>query len=151
MATWTAAATPGSVGFSSTTIGGLDPVAAPGHRLEMREIVWEPGAYATRHFHTAAIITCVQEGALGFAIQHGAATLTRGGTADAPGVPEPLPVDTEVILEPRDCIAFDQFATHTEHTGGNASEGTTILWQADLLKSGEKYTTFVDAMGTPVP
>jgi hypothetical protein len=115
------------------------------------ELTWEPGAYATRHFHPTALITCVQQGALGFILQHGAATLTRGGTADAPGSPEPLALDTEVVLEPRDCISFDEFASHMEHTGWNASEGTTVLWEARLLDPDQPFTTYVDAMGTPLP
>jgi hypothetical protein len=144
-------ATPGAVGIVGVPLGGLDPIAAPGYRLEVVELTWEPGAYATRHSHPTAFITCVQEGALGFLLHHGEATLTRGGTADEPGSPEPLEVDTEVVLEPRDCITFDEFAAHMEHTGWNASEGTTILWEARLLDPNQPFTTYVDAMGTPVP
>jgi hypothetical protein len=144
-------ATPGAVGISGVPLGGVEPVAAPGTRLEIVELTWEPGAYATRHFHPTALITCVKEGALGFVLQHGAASLTRGGTAEEPGSPEPLALDTEVVLEPRDCIAFDEFAAHMEHTGWNASEGTTVLWEARLLDPTQPFTTYVDALGTPVP
>lgn len=144
-------ATPGAVGISGVPLGGIEPSAAPGYRLEVVELTWEPGAYATRHFHPTALITCVQEGALGFNLQHGTATLTRGGTADAPGSPEPLELNTEVVLEPRDCIAFDEFATHMEHTGWNASEGTTVLWETRLLDPNQPFTTYLDEMGTPVP
>src|SRR5215218_10027981 len=144
-------ATPGAVGITGVPLGGLEPVAAPGYRLEIVELTWEPGAYATRHFHPTALITCVQDGALGFVLQHGAATLTRGGTADAPGEPEPLAVDTEVILESRDCVAFDEFASHMEHTGWNAGDGPLILWEARLLDPEQPFTTYVNEMGTPVP
>ncbi len=144
-------ATPGAVGITGIPLGGIDPSAAPGSRLEIVELTWEPGAYATRHFHPTALITCVQDGALGFVLQHGTATITRGGTADAPGDPEPLELNTEVILEPRDCIAFDEFAAHMEHTGWNASDGTTVLWEARLLDPEQPFTTYVDAMGTPAP
>ena len=144
-------ATPGAVGITGIPLGGLDPVAAPGSRFEVVELTWEPGAYATRHSHPTALITCVQEGALGFVLHHGEAMLTRGGTADAPGSPEPLELETEVVLEPRDCITFDEFASHMEHTGWNASDGTTILWEARLLDPEQPFTTYVDAMGTPVP
>jgi hypothetical protein len=144
-------ATPGAAGITGVPLGGIDPIAAPGYRFEVVEPTWEPGAYATRHFHPTALITCVQEGALGFVLEHGAATLTRGGTADAPGSPEPLQLNSEVVLEPRDCIAFDEFASHMEHTGWNASEGKTVLWEARLLDPDQPFTTYVDAMGTPVP
>jgi hypothetical protein len=144
-------ATPGAVGITGVPLGAVDPVAAPGYRLQVVELTWEPGAYATRHFHPTALITCVEEGALGFVLQHGAATLTRGGTADAPGEPEPLAVDTEVILEPRDCVAFDEFASHMEHTGWNAGDGPLILWEARLLDPEQPFTTYVNEMGTPVP
>jgi hypothetical protein len=143
-------ATPGAVGISGVPLGAVEPVAAPGYRMEIVELTWEPGAYASRHFHPTALITCVQEGALGFVLQHGAATLTRGGTADAPGSPEALELDTEVVLEPRDCIAFDEFAAHMEHTGWNASEGTTVLLEARLLDPEQPFTTYVNDMGTPV-
>ena len=144
-------ATPGAVGITGVPLGGLDPVAVPGYRFEVVELTWEPGAYATRHSHPTALITCVQEGALGFLLEHGAASVIRGGTADAPGSPEPLELDTEVILEPRDCIVFDEFASHMEHTGWNASERTTVLWEARLLDPEQPFTTYVNEMGTPVP
>lgn len=144
-------ATPGSVGFSNVALGGLDPVVAPGYRLEMRENTFAPGAYVTRHTHPTAIVVCVQSGALGFAIQAGAATVTRGGTGATPEATEPLAPGTDIVLEPRDCVAFDEYATHTEHTGWNASDGTTVVWETRLLKIGEPYTTFLDAQGTPIP
>jgi hypothetical protein len=126
-------------------------VAAPGYRLDVVELTWAPGSFATRHSHPSALITCVQEGALGFVLEHGGATLTRGGTADTPGSPEALKLNTEVILEPRDCIVFDEFAMHMEHTGWNASDGTTVLWEARLFDPAQPFTTYVDAMGTPIP
>jgi hypothetical protein len=144
-------ATPGAVGTSGVPLAAIDPAVAPGYQLVVVENTWAPGAYVTRHTHPTAIVVCVQSGALGFAIQHGAATITRGGTADAPGEPERLALNTEVVLEPRDCVAFDHFAAHTEHTGWNASDGPTVLWEARLLKVGEPFTTYVNEMGTPVP
>ena len=144
-------ATPGAVGITGVPLGAVDPVVAPGYRLQVVELTWEPGAYATRHSHPTALITCVAEGALGFILQHGEATLTRGGTADAPGEQEPLAVDTEVILEPRDCVAFDEFASHMEHTGWNAGDGPLVLWEARLLDPEQPFTTYVNEMGTPVP
>jgi hypothetical protein len=144
-------ATPGAVGTTGVPLGSIAPVAAPGYQLQVLELTWEPGAYATRHFHPTALITCVQEGALGFVLQAGAAWVTRGGTADAPGSPEPLELDAEVILEPRDCITFDEFASHMEHTGWNAGDGPLILWEARLLDPEQPFTTYVNEMGTPVP
>jgi quercetin dioxygenase-like cupin family protein len=143
-------ATPGAVGFGNVLLGGVDPAVATGYRLEMRENTFAPGAYVTRHTHPTAIIVCVQSGALGFAIQDGAATVTRGGSGTTPEGVEPLDVNTEIVLEPRDCVAFDEFAEHTEHTGWNASDETTVVWETRLLKVGEPYTTFVDEQGTPV-
>jgi len=143
-------ATPGAVGVSGIPLGGVDPVGAPGYRLEVVELTWDAGAYVTRHFHPTALITCVQEGALGFTLQHGAASVTRGGTADVPGSPELLALDTEVVLEPRDCITFDELASHMEHAGWNASDGPTVLWEARLVDPDRPFTTYVNDMGTPV-
>ncbi len=142
---------PDSVGVSGVPLGAIEPQAAPGHRLEVVELEWEPGAYAARHFHPTALITCVQEGALGFRLDAGAAFVTRGGTADAPGAPEALTPGVDVVLEPRDCITFDEFTSHMEHTGWNASDGTTILWEARLLDPAQPFTTYVDEAATPAP
>ena len=143
-------ATPGAVGIGAAPLGGIDPVAAPGYRLQVVELTWEPGAYTTRHSHPTALVTCVREGALGFILHVGAATLTRGATAATPEAAEPLAPNTEVVLGPRDCIAFDEFASHMEHTGWNAGEGPLVLWEARLLKVGEPFTTYVNEQGTPV-
>jgi hypothetical protein len=143
-------ATPGAHGTSGVPLGSIDPIAAPGHRLQVVELTWEPGAYTSRHFHPTALITCVQEGALGFLLQQGAASVTRGGTADAPGEPEPIVLGEEVVLAPRDCITFDEFSTHMEHTGWNASDGTLVLWEARLVDPEQPFTTYVNDLGTPV-
>jgi hypothetical protein len=144
-------ASPGAVDVTGAALGGSDVAVAPGYRLVMAETVWAPGGYVTRHTHPTAIVVCVQSGALGFAIQHGAATVTRGGTGATPATTEPLALNTEVILEPRDCVAFDHFAAHTEHTAWNAGDGTAVLWEARMLKVDEPFTTFVDSQGTAVP
>lgn len=144
-------ATPGASGIRGAVLGAIEPVAAPGYRLQMTELVWAPGAYATSHTHPLAQVACVQSGALGMTMQLGAATVLRGGAGPTPESMEPFPLNTEVILGPRDCVAYDDFATHTIHTAWNASEGTTILWMADLPRIGAPYTTYVNAQGTPVP
>jgi len=143
-------ATPGAHGTSGVPLGSIDPIAAPGYRLQVVELTWEPGAYTTRHFHPTALITCVQEGSLGFLLQHGAASVTRGGTADAPGEPEPITLNEKVVLAPRDCITFDEFSSHMEHTGWNAGAGNLVLWEARLVDPEQPFTTYVNDMGTPV-
>ena len=140
----------GSVGFQSGILGGIDPAIAPGYRLVLAEVVLEPDAYATSHTHPTAIVVCVQAGAFGFSLQHGTATITRSQGAGTPAAAEELALNAEVVLEPRDCVAFDHFAAHTAHTGWNASDEQTVLWEARLFKSDEPFTTFVDAQGTPV-
>ena len=140
-------ATPGAVGFQGTVLGGVDSTVAPGYRLVMAESVFEPGAYVTQHTHPTAIVVCVQSGALGFAIQQGTASITRGGAEEV----ETLELNTDIVLEPRDCVAFDHFAAHTAHTGWNASDEPTVLWEARLVKTDEPFTVFVNEQGTPVP
>jgi hypothetical protein len=141
-------ATPGAPGAA---LGGIDASVAPGYRLVMAETVFAPGSYVTQHTHPTAIVVCVQSGALGFAIQAGAATITRAETRATPTAVEQLAVNTEVVLAPGDCVAFDHFAQHTAHTAWNAADGTTVIWEARLVKADEPFTTFVDAEGTPVP
>jgi hypothetical protein len=116
----------------------------------MAETVFAPDSYVTQHTHPTAIVVCVQSGALGFAIQAGTATVTRSETQGTPEAAEQLALNTDVVLEPRDCVAFDEFAAHTVHTAWNASADTTVIWEARLVKTDEPFTTFVDAMGTPV-
>ena len=145
------AVTPGSSGIGAFPLGGVDPFVDPGYRLQVVVLTWERGAYAPRHSHPTALVTCVHEGAPGFIVHVGAATLTRGATAATPEAAEPLAPNTEVVLGPRDCIAFDEFASHMEHTGWNADDGTTILWEARLLDPTQPFTTYVNDLGTPVP
>jgi hypothetical protein len=144
-------ADPDERGVSGAVLGALAPVAAPGYRLQMTELVWAPGAYATEHSHPLAQIACVQSGALGMTLQEGQATVLRGGGGPQPAATEPMALDAEVILEPRDCVAYDEFAAHTVHTVWNASEEATVIWTADLVEQDEPYTTYVGASGTPVP
>ena len=144
-------ATPGEVGISNAVLGAVAPVAAPGYRLQMTELVWEPGAYSTSHSHPLAQVACVMEGALAITLQEGAATLTRGGTGATPESAEPVMPGQEIVLGPRDCVSYDEFAKHTVHTVWNASKGTTRMWMADLVKIGEPYITYVNVEGTPVP
>jgi hypothetical protein len=143
-------AEPGAPGVTGALLGAVEPAAAPGYRLEVTELTWATDAYVTRHFHPLAIVVCVQQGALGFAIHEGAATVTRGGSGETPETTEPLTLDTEVVLEPRDCVSFDEFAAHTIHSAWNAADGETVSWEADLVKNGEPFTTFVDEGGEPV-
>jgi len=143
-------ATPGTSGVNGALLGAIFPAAAPGYRLQMTELVWAPGAYSTSHTHPLAQVACVQSGALGMTLQQGAATVTRGGSGTTPQSTEPVALNTEVIVGPRDCIAYDEFSIHTIHTVWNASEETTTIWMADLLKLGEPYTTLVNDLGTPV-
>jgi len=118
-----------------------------GCTLEAAEAVAAPGAYVTQHAHPTAIVACVQSGALGFAIQQGTASITRAGSEEV----ETLDVNTDVVLEPRDCVAFDHFAAHTSHTGWNASDEPTVLWEARFMKTDEPFTVFLNDEGTPVP
>ena len=143
-------ATPGAPGVTGGPLGGVDASVAPGYRLVMAETVFAPDSYVTQHTHPTAIVVCVQSGALGFAIQAGTATVTRSETQGTPEAAEQLALNTDVVLEPRDCVAFDEFAEHTVHTAWNASADTTVIWEARLVKTDEPFTTFVDAMGTPV-
>jgi predicted metal-dependent enzyme (double-stranded beta helix superfamily) len=144
-------AAPGTVGVSGAVLGAVAPAVAPGYRLQMTELVWAPGAFATSHSHPLTQIACVTTGALGMTLQQGTATVLRGGSGATPETAEALALDTEVVLGPRDCVAYDEFAAHTVHTVWNASDETTILWTADLVEIGKPYTTFVNARGTPVP
>ena len=143
-------ATPGAVGFQGAVLAAIDTSVAPGYQLQLAESVFEPGAYVTSHIHPTAIVVCVQSGALGFALQHGSGTVTRSAPAGTPTTTEPLMPGAEIILQPRDCVSFDHFVSHTSHTGWNASDGPTVLIEARLVKSGEPYTVFIDALGTPI-
>lgn len=142
---------PDAIDVTSADLGGIDVAVAPGYRLVAAEVVIAPGGYATRHTHASAIVNCVQSGSLGFAIHTGSATVTQGGTGAEPEAIEPLEPNVDVVLAPRDCVAFDQFATHTEHTAWNAGDEPMVLLSTQLLKTDEPFATFVDALGTPVP
>ena len=137
--------TPGESGISNAVLGAVLPVASPGYRLQMTELVWEPNAYSTSHSHPLAQVACVMEGKLGMTLEEGAATLTRGGTGSTPASTEPLVLNQPVELGPRDCVSYDEYAVHTVHTVWNAHKGTTRMWMADLVKIGEPYITYEPA------
>jgi len=143
-------ATPGAPGVAAVVLSGLDPAAAPGRGMEMREFTWEPGSYVTPHTHPAAFIICVEEGALGFSIGSGAAVVTRAGSDGAEATSEQMEVGVEVVLEPRDCVAVDD-APPVIHTAWNASDQTTVTIETYLFARDEPGRTFVDADGTPIP
>jgi hypothetical protein len=138
-------ASPGEAGINNALLGVVLPSFVPGYRLQMTELVWERGAYSTSHSHPLAQVACVIEGKLGMTMQEGAATVTRGGTGSTPVSSEPMPLNQEVVLGPRDCVSYDEFAAHTVHTVWNASKGTTRMWMADLVKMGEPYITYEPA------
>lgn len=145
-------AEPGSVGISFVVLSGLDPVAAGGQGMELREYTFAPGAYATPHTHPAAFVICVEVGAVGFAIRSGAAVVTRAGdTVGTPSAAAPLAVGDEVVLAPRDCVAVDDFAGRTIHTVWNASDAPSVTIETYLFDRDLPGRTFVDALGTPVP
>ena len=143
-------ASPGAPGVTAVVLSGIDPVAAGGQGLEMREFAWEPGSYVTPHTHPAAFIICTQVGALGFSIQSGSAVVTRAGNAGTPVAAEPMAVDDEVVLEPRECVAVDEAAARTIHTAWNASDETTLTIETYLFARDQPGRTFVNALGTPV-
>lgn len=154
-------AAPGAVGFQGAILAAIDASVAPGYQLQLAQSVFEPGAFVTSHTHPTAILVCVQSGALGFALQHGSATVTRFTQTAIPTANDPLLSGdtvvrqqllpgTEITLQPRDCVSFDHFVQHTSHTGWNASDGETVLIEARLVKTGEQFTTFIDAGGNPV-
>lgn len=137
--------TPGEAGITNAVLGAVLPVAAPGYRLQMTELVWDPNAYSTSHSHPLAQVACVMEGLLGMTLLEGAATLTRGGTGSTPASTEPLVVNQPIEIGPRDCVSYDEYAVHTVHAVWNAHKGTTRMWMADLVKIGEPYITYEPA------
>lgn len=154
-------AVPGSYGFRGTLLAAVDTSVAPGYQLQLAESIVEPGAYVTSHMNPTVVLVCVRSGALGFALQHGSATVTWFTQPAIPPANDPLlsgDVDvqrqllpgTEVTLQPRDCIAFDHFIDRTAHTSWNPSDGQTVLIEARLVEMGSPYTQFVDVLGNPI-
>lgn len=133
----------GDAPICCAVLGAVKPVAATGYRLQMSELIWAPNSEAAAHTHPLAQVACVQSGALGFTLQQGSATITRGSTDSRPASTEVVPLNTEVFIYPRDCISYDEYADPTIHTVWNASSGETVLWMSDLVKIGEDYTEMV--------
>ena len=141
----------GSVGIAGKVLGAVDPLVAPGYRLEMFYMEWAPDSSVTAHYHPMSFVTCVAAGALGFTLVDGAVTLTRAGAGEMPETTEQVQPNVEVILEPLDCISVDNDVARTIHTARNASDETTIAWEADFYPVVEPVTVFVDEFGTPIP
>lgn len=144
---------PGAQGISFIVLSAIDPVAAEGQSMEMREYTWEPGSYATPHTHpAAAALACVEVGTIGFSIQSGAAVVTRAvDEAGTPPEAEPVAIGDELILEPGDCFAMDEAADSTTHTVWNAGDETAVTIETYLFDREEPGRIFVDDQGTPIP
>lgn len=135
-----------AVGVTAEVLGTAKPAAAADQVLRLVRSTWAPGATVDAQTHPGALVSYVESGAHGFTLLEGTAHVTRAVVDGTPGPAEELSPGTEVVLGPGDVLVIDEDAVHRHR---NASEGPTILWEAQLYAADEPAARFM--MATPVP
>ena len=135
-----------AVGVTAAVLGTAEPGTAPGQVLRLVRSTWAPGATVDAQTHPGALISFVDSGAHGFTLLEGTARVTRAAVAGTPGPTEEVALGTEVVLNPGDVLVIDEEAVHSHR---NASDGETVLLEAQLYATGEPAAHFQEA--TPVP
>ena len=135
-----------AVGVTAAVLGTAEPVTAPGQVLRLVRSTWAPGATVDAQTHPGALISFVDSGAHGFTLLEGTAHVTRAAVAGTPGPPDEVAIGAEVVLNPGDVLVIDEQAVHSHR---NASDGPTVLLEAQLYAAGEPAAHFQEA--TPVP
>jgi quercetin dioxygenase-like cupin family protein len=138
--------TGGAVGVTAAVLGTAEPAAAAGQVLRLVRSTWAPGATVDAQTHPGTLISFVDSGAHGFTLLEGTARVTRAAVAGTPGPTEEVAVGAEVVLNPGDVLVIDQDAVHSHR---NASDGETVLLEAQLYAVGEPAAHFSEA--TPAP
>ncbi|MBA2278752.1 MAG: hypothetical protein H0W06_13425, partial [Chloroflexia bacterium] len=129
-------------------MGAGQPASAPGLELTLRRTTLAPDGRLPAHSHPGALVIFVEVGAFGYTALGGTIELTRAAVAGTPTPPEPMPVGTEVILNPGDWI----FVEDPEDDIRNAGQDDVVLRVAGLTRIGEPFTTFLtheQVEGTP--
>ena len=135
-----------AVGVTAAVLGTAEPAAAAGQVLRLVRATWAPGATVDAQTHPGALISYVESGAHGFTLLEGTARVTRAATAGTPGPVEEVSPGVEVVLGPGDVLVIDGDAVHSHR---NASDGPTVLWEAQLYAAGQPAAHFEAA--TPAP
>ena len=135
-----------AVGVTAALLGTAEPGTAPGQVMRLVRSTWAPGATVDTQTHPGALISFVDAGAHGFTLLEGTARVTRAAVAGTPGPTEEVAIGTEVVLHPGDVLVIDDEAVHSHR---NASEGETVLLEAQLYATGEPAAHFMEA--TPAP
>ena len=133
------AAPAGAVGVSMQMMGAGQPASAPGLELTLRRTVLAPGGKLPAHSHPGALVIFVEAGAFGYTALGGTVQLARAAAEGTPTSAEPMPVGTEVILNPGDWL----FVEDPEDDIRNAGEDDVVLLVAGLTRVGEPFTTFI--------
>ena len=135
-----------AVGVTAALLGSGEPAAAPGQMLRLVRSTWAPGATVDAQTHPGALVSYVESGAHGFTLLAGSARVTQAAVAGTPGPTEEVAPGAEVVLGPGDVLFIDQDAVHRHR---NASDGPTVLWEAQLYAAGQPAAHFEAA--TPAP
>jgi quercetin dioxygenase-like cupin family protein len=133
--------TPAAANVVDVAIGLLgtgQPEAAPGHALELRRVVFEPGGSIANHVHPGALVLYIESGALTYAVVEGSVAIQRAAEDGTPGPTEELGPGDETVLNPGDAL-FEQAVVHSARNDGD--EPTTVL-VSSVAEAGEPFTVF---------
>ena len=136
----TPAATPtGATGTTAQLMGIGQPASAPGLELSLRRITIAPGGGIPAHSHPGALVIFVEAGTWGYTTLGGTALLTRAAVGGTPTPAEPMPMGSEVILNPGDWLFTDDPVDDVR----NAGDDDVVVLVAGLTRAGEPFTTFM--------
>jgi len=108
-------------GITREQLGSGGPSLAPDRVLLIQRRTFAPGSDSGAHPAPGPVVLYVESGAIDFAVDQGAAFVTRSEYAgtDTPAETEPVPAGTEVTLNEGDSVFYDEGVVHTvRNTGG---------------------------------
>jgi hypothetical protein len=143
----TPASPTGAVGVSMQAMGAGQPASAPGLELTLRRTTLAVGGRLPAHTHPGALVIFVEAGAFGYTALGGTVQLTRAAVEGTPSPAEPMPVGTEVVLNPGDWLFVEDPADDIR----NAGQDDVVLLVAGLTRIGEPFTTFMPGMDMATP
>jgi len=126
------------VGVTIGLLGAGQPAAAPGHALELRRVVFEPGGSIADHVHPGALVLFVESGALTYAVAEGEVEIQRAAQPGTPGPTERLGAGDETVLNAGDSL-FEQSVAHSARNDGDEP---AVVLVSSVAETGEPFTVF---------
>jgi quercetin dioxygenase-like cupin family protein len=129
---------PAGAGITKETLGQGTSAVAPDRVLLLARRTFAPGADSGAHPAPGPVVLYVESGAVAFAVQDGAALVTRAGSTTT----ESVAAGSEVTLNTGDAVSYDQGVVHDVYNEGKVP---AVTLEARLNPSAPAATA------TPTP